>query len=219
MEHLLVSDITPHSFKLTWTAPESVFDTFTLKVVDSNGLGQPQQISVSGDKRTEAVTGLIEDTEYEIELFGIILGRKFQPILAVARTGIGFLRDTGGRTTNSFLLFQSFNVHSSSRLVWSKLHEKWKLTTTANLFHFSITDFPIINKISSLIIFFIIVSTEYLKSLSLTTQVHPSLLSFTSLTFSVSICYVIEGFIYRARPTILCIYPCCMPVSGYFSSY
>ncbi|XP_058631189.1 tenascin isoform X2 [Onychostoma macrolepis] len=89
VEHLSVSDITPHSFKLTWTAPEGIFDTFTLKVVDSNGLGQPLQISVSGDKRTEAVTGLNEDTEYEIELFGIILGRKFQPILAVARTGLG----------------------------------------------------------------------------------------------------------------------------------
>uniref|UniRef100_A0A672KG05 Tenascin-like n=1 Tax=Sinocyclocheilus grahami TaxID=75366 RepID=A0A672KG05_SINGR len=89
VEHLSVSDITPHSFKLTWTAPEGIFDTFTLKVGDSNGLGQPLHISVSGDKRTEAVTGLNEDTEYEIELFGIILGRKFQPLLAVARTGLG----------------------------------------------------------------------------------------------------------------------------------
>ncbi|XP_077096977.1 tenascin isoform X1 [Siphateles boraxobius] len=89
VEHLLVSDITPHSFKLTWTAPEGVFDTFTLKVVDSNGLAQPHQISVFGDKRTEEVTGLNEDMEYEIELFGMILGRKFQPILAVARTGLG----------------------------------------------------------------------------------------------------------------------------------
>ncbi|CAM4542796.1 unnamed protein product [Leuciscus chuanchicus] len=89
VEHLLVSDITPHSFKLTWTAPEGVFDTFTLKVADSNGLGKPHLISVSGDKRTEEVTGLNEDMEYEIELFGIMLGRKFQPILAVARTGLG----------------------------------------------------------------------------------------------------------------------------------
>jgi len=95
VEYLLVSDITPHSFKVTWTAPEGVFDTFILKVVDSNGLGQPHQISVSGDKRTKEVTGLNEDMEYEIELFGVILERKFQPILAVAQTGIGFLRDAG----------------------------------------------------------------------------------------------------------------------------
>uniref|UniRef100_A0A8C1Y512 Tenascin C n=1 Tax=Cyprinus carpio TaxID=7962 RepID=A0A8C1Y512_CYPCA len=80
VEHLSVSDITPHSFKLTWTAPEGIFDTFTLKVVDSNRLGQPLQISVSGDKRTEAVTGLSEDTKYEIELFGILLGRKFHEL-------------------------------------------------------------------------------------------------------------------------------------------
>ncbi|XP_039515416.1 tenascin isoform X2 [Pimephales promelas] len=89
VEYLLVSDITPHSFKVTWTAPEGVFDTFVLKVVDSNGLGQPHQISVSGDKRTKEVTGLNEDMEYEIELFGVILERKFQPILAVAQTGLG----------------------------------------------------------------------------------------------------------------------------------
>lgn len=87
MEHLLVLDITPHSLKLAWTAPEDVFDAFSIKVIDSNGLDEPHHISVSGNKRTEMVTGLNEDTEYEIELFGTILGRKFQPILAVARTG------------------------------------------------------------------------------------------------------------------------------------
>nr|AAI63556.1 Tnc protein [Danio rerio] len=89
VEHITVSDITPHSFKVTWTAPEAVFDSFALKVLDSSGLGRPHQISVSGGKRTEAVTGLNEDTDYEIELFGIILGRKFQPIFTVARTGLG----------------------------------------------------------------------------------------------------------------------------------
>ncbi|XP_052413334.1 tenascin-like isoform X2 [Carassius gibelio] len=89
VEHLSVSDNTPHSFKLTWTAPDGIFDTFTIKVGDSNALGQPLQLSVSGDKRTEAVTGLKEDTEYDIELFGIISGRKFKPLLSVARTGLG----------------------------------------------------------------------------------------------------------------------------------
>ncbi|XP_056601837.1 tenascin isoform X1 [Triplophysa dalaica] len=89
VEHLLVLDITPHSLKLAWTAPEDVFDAFSIKVIDSNGLGEPHHISVSGNKRTEVVSGLNEDTEYEIELFGTILGRKFQPILAVARTGLG----------------------------------------------------------------------------------------------------------------------------------
>ncbi|XP_051552470.1 tenascin-like [Myxocyprinus asiaticus] len=89
VEHLLVSGITPHSLQLAWTAREDIFDTFAIKVIDSNGLDQPHHIKVSGDRRTEVVTGLKEDTEYEIELFGIILGRKFQPILAVARTDLG----------------------------------------------------------------------------------------------------------------------------------
>ncbi|XP_051525385.1 tenascin [Myxocyprinus asiaticus] len=89
VEHLLVTDITPHSFQLAWTAPENIFDTFAIKVADSNGLDQPHHLKVSGDRRTEVVTGLKEDTEYEIKLFGIILERKFQPILAIARTGLG----------------------------------------------------------------------------------------------------------------------------------
>ncbi|XP_073717259.1 tenascin [Misgurnus anguillicaudatus] len=89
VEHLLVSDITPHSFKLTWAALEDLFHAFSIKVVESNEFGQPRHISVSGDKRTEVVSGLHEDTEYEIKLVGTILGRKFKPVLAVARTGLG----------------------------------------------------------------------------------------------------------------------------------
>ncbi|TRY94043.1 hypothetical protein DNTS_011953 [Danionella cerebrum] len=89
VEHLSASDRTAHSFKVSWTAPEGVFDSFTLRVMDSDGLGRPHQVSVSGEKRTEEVTGLNEDTDYEIELFGNILGRNFEPVLAVTRTGLG----------------------------------------------------------------------------------------------------------------------------------
>lgn len=72
--------------------------------MDSNGLGQPHHISVSGNKRTEVVSGLNEDTEYEIELFGTILGHKFQPILAVARTGIWKYSKSGGGITLFFCI-------------------------------------------------------------------------------------------------------------------
>lgn len=111
VEHITVSDITPHSFKVTWTAPEAVFDSFALKVLDSSGLGRPHQISVSGDKRTEAVTGLNEDTDYEIELFGIILGRKFQPIFTVARTGIWIFKTSWWWNTFFFISSVLMSVH------------------------------------------------------------------------------------------------------------
>ncbi|KAL7839873.1 hypothetical protein SRHO_G00265310 [Serrasalmus rhombeus] len=87
--HLFVSNIKPDGFMLEWTAPEDTFETFVIKITDSNGLAESKLMRVSGDKRTEMVSGLLEDTEYEIELFGIIAGRNFQPILGVARTGLG----------------------------------------------------------------------------------------------------------------------------------
>uniref|UniRef100_A0A3B4CVG1 Tenascin C n=1 Tax=Pygocentrus nattereri TaxID=42514 RepID=A0A3B4CVG1_PYGNA len=87
--HLFVSNTKPDGFMLEWTAPEDTFETFVIKITDSNGLAESKLMRVSGDKRTEMVSGLLEDTEYEIELFGIIAGRNFQPILGVARTGLG----------------------------------------------------------------------------------------------------------------------------------
>ncbi|KAL7836818.1 hypothetical protein AOLI_G00281020 [Acnodon oligacanthus] len=89
VDHLFISNTKPDGFTLEWTAPEDTFETFVIKITDSNGLAESKLMRVSGDKRTEVVSGLLEDTEYEIELFGIIAGRNFQPILGVARTGLG----------------------------------------------------------------------------------------------------------------------------------
>ncbi|KAG9261950.1 tenascin [Astyanax mexicanus] len=89
VDHLLVSNVKTDGFTLEWTAPEDTFETFGIKVSDTNGLEDAKQMRVSGDKRTEVLSGLAEDTEYEIEVFGIIAGRHFQPVLAFARTGLG----------------------------------------------------------------------------------------------------------------------------------
>uniref|UniRef100_A0A8B9GR89 Tenascin C n=1 Tax=Astyanax mexicanus TaxID=7994 RepID=A0A8B9GR89_ASTMX len=86
VDHLLVSNVKTDGFTLEWTAPEDTFETFGIKVSDTNGLEDAKQMRVSGDKRTEVLSGLAEDTEYEIEVFGIIAGRHFQPVLAFART-------------------------------------------------------------------------------------------------------------------------------------
>uniref|UniRef100_A0A8B9J4M6 Tenascin C n=1 Tax=Astyanax mexicanus TaxID=7994 RepID=A0A8B9J4M6_ASTMX len=82
VDHLLVSNVKTDGFTLEWTAPEDTFETFGIKVSDTNGLEDAKQMRVSGDKRTEVLSGLAEDTEYEIEVFGIIAGRHFQPVLA-----------------------------------------------------------------------------------------------------------------------------------------
>ncbi|XP_036385252.1 tenascin-like [Megalops cyprinoides] len=89
VEHLFVSDVTSESFRLAWTAEEDVFDRFVIKVRDSKKLESPQEHHVSGDERTRVITDLSGGTEYEIELYGVTLEHRSQPITAVARTGLG----------------------------------------------------------------------------------------------------------------------------------
>lgn len=93
IEHLFVSDVTPESFRLSWTAEDDVFDRFVLKVRDSRKLSHPREFMVSGDERTKVLTQLLGGTEYEIELYGVTLERRSQPVTAVVKTGLGALRD------------------------------------------------------------------------------------------------------------------------------
>uniref|UniRef100_A0A8C2AR71 Zmp:0000000846 n=1 Tax=Cyprinus carpio TaxID=7962 RepID=A0A8C2AR71_CYPCA len=93
IEHLFVSDVTPESFRLAWTAEDNIFDQFILKVRDSRKLSHPREFIVPGDERTKVLTQLLGGTEYEIELYGVTLEHRSQPVTAVARTGLGALRD------------------------------------------------------------------------------------------------------------------------------
>ncbi|XP_059405429.1 tenascin isoform X3 [Carassius carassius] len=93
IEYLFVSDVTPESFRLAWTAEDDVFDRFVLKVRDSRKLSHPREFVVPGEERTKVLTQLLGGTEYEIELYGVTLEHRSQPVTAVARTGLGALRD------------------------------------------------------------------------------------------------------------------------------
>ncbi|XP_069369878.1 tenascin isoform X2 [Paralichthys olivaceus] len=88
VEHLFVSDITADSFRLSWAADEDMFDRFVIKIRDSKRLAHPKEYSVRGDERTMVLTGLMSGTEYEIELYGITLDQRSQPITGVAQTGL-----------------------------------------------------------------------------------------------------------------------------------
>uniref|UniRef100_A0A665U075 Zmp:0000000846 n=1 Tax=Echeneis naucrates TaxID=173247 RepID=A0A665U075_ECHNA len=88
VEHLFVSDISADGFRLSWTADEDLFDRFVIKIRDSKRLAHPQEFSVRGDERTKLLTGLMSGTEYEIELYGVSLDQRSQPITGVAQTGL-----------------------------------------------------------------------------------------------------------------------------------
>ncbi|XP_019331193.1 tenascin isoform X6 [Alligator mississippiensis] len=89
VDNLLVSDATPDGFRLSWTADDGVFDSFFIKIRDTKKQSDPWERIVPGHERTQDITGLKEGTEYEIELYGIISGRRSQPINAIATTAMG----------------------------------------------------------------------------------------------------------------------------------
>lgn len=72
---------------MSWTSDEDVFDRFVVKIRDSKGLGDPREYAVRGDERTMVVTGLMSGAEYEIELYGVALDKRSQPVAGVAQTG------------------------------------------------------------------------------------------------------------------------------------
>ncbi|XP_072487844.1 tenascin isoform X6 [Notamacropus eugenii] len=89
VDNLLVSDATPDGFRLSWTADEGVFDSFVLKIRDTKKQADPLEVIVPAQERTRDITGLKEGTVYDIELYGLISGRRSQPINAIATTAMG----------------------------------------------------------------------------------------------------------------------------------
>uniref|UniRef100_A0A8C2VKU1 Tenascin n=1 Tax=Chinchilla lanigera TaxID=34839 RepID=A0A8C2VKU1_CHILA len=89
VDNLLVSDATPDSFRLSWTADEGMFDSFVLKIRDTKKQFEPQEIILPSPERTRDITNLREATEYEIELYGIRNGRRSQPVSTIATTAMG----------------------------------------------------------------------------------------------------------------------------------
>lgn len=87
-----MSDTTANSFRLSWTSDEDMFDRFVIKIRDSKRAGHPREYSVGGAERTKVIKGLMSGTEYEIELYGVTLDERSQPITGVAQTGICEMR-------------------------------------------------------------------------------------------------------------------------------
>uniref|UniRef100_A0A3Q2SRD8 Tenascin Ca n=1 Tax=Fundulus heteroclitus TaxID=8078 RepID=A0A3Q2SRD8_FUNHE len=88
VEHLFISDIAADGFRLSWTANEDQFDRFVIKIRDSKRLAHPKEYKVHGSERTKVITGLMSGTEYEIELYGLTVDQRSQPITGVAQTGL-----------------------------------------------------------------------------------------------------------------------------------
>uniref|UniRef100_A0A8C0JYC0 Tenascin n=1 Tax=Canis lupus dingo TaxID=286419 RepID=A0A8C0JYC0_CANLU len=86
--NLTVSDITPESFNLSWTATDGAFETFTIEIVDSNRFLETMEYNVSGTERTAHISGLHPNNHFVIYLSGLAPSIRTKIISATATTDL-----------------------------------------------------------------------------------------------------------------------------------
>nr|XP_017205580.2 tenascin isoform X2 [Oryctolagus cuniculus] len=84
--NLNVSDITPESFNLSWTATDGIFETFTIEIIDSNRLLETLEYNISGAERSAHISGLTPSTDFIIYLSGLAPSIRTKTISATATT-------------------------------------------------------------------------------------------------------------------------------------
>nr|XP_014972459.2 tenascin isoform X3 [Macaca mulatta] len=84
--NLNVSNITPESFSLSWTATDGIFETFTIEIIDSNRLLEIVEYNISGAERTAHISGLPPSTDFIVYLSGLAPSFRTKTISATATT-------------------------------------------------------------------------------------------------------------------------------------
>ncbi|KAM4877114.1 tenascin isoform 4-T4 [Thomomys bottae] len=84
--NLNVSDVTPESFNLSWTATDEIFQIFIIEIIDSNRLLQMVEYNISGAERSAHISGLSPSTDFIIYLSGLAHSLRTKTITATATT-------------------------------------------------------------------------------------------------------------------------------------
>lgn len=84
---LAASDITPSSFTVSWDTVAGHFDSFVIRVSDSEQQYDTLDLRAAAATRNVSVTGLADSTRYDIILFGISHGRQTPSLSTHAHTG------------------------------------------------------------------------------------------------------------------------------------
>ncbi|XP_019512397.1 PREDICTED: tenascin isoform X4 [Hipposideros armiger] len=87
--NLNVSDITPESFNLSWTATDGAFETFIIEIIDSNRFLETMKYKLSGAERTAHISGLRPSNDFIIYLSGLAPSIRTQTINVTATTAMG----------------------------------------------------------------------------------------------------------------------------------
>ncbi|XP_040819052.1 tenascin isoform X5 [Ochotona curzoniae] len=89
IRNLTVSDITPESFNLSWTATDGIFEIFTIEIINSNRLLETMEYNISGAERTAHISGLTPSSDFIIYLSGLAPSIRTKTISATATTAMG----------------------------------------------------------------------------------------------------------------------------------
>ncbi|XP_019586743.2 tenascin isoform X2 [Rhinolophus sinicus] len=84
--NLNVSNITPESFNLSWTATDGAFETFIIEIIDSNRFVEMMKYKVSGAERTAHISGLRPSNDFIVYLSGLSPSIRTQTINVTATT-------------------------------------------------------------------------------------------------------------------------------------
>uniref|UniRef100_A0A2K6F421 Tenascin n=1 Tax=Propithecus coquereli TaxID=379532 RepID=A0A2K6F421_PROCO len=84
---LILSNITPNSFNVSWTTGAGLFAKIVINVSDAHSLHESQQFTVSGDAQQAHITGLMENTGYDVSVTGTTwAGDPTRPLTAFVVT-------------------------------------------------------------------------------------------------------------------------------------
>lgn len=87
---IAASSTSPHNLSLSWSTESGHFDGFVVRVSDSEHQTDTLEFRLSGEARNKTLTNLMDDTSYEIELYGISHGRYTSSVFTNAVTGTAY---------------------------------------------------------------------------------------------------------------------------------
>ncbi|XP_061479123.1 collagen alpha-1(XII) chain isoform X1 [Rhineura floridana] len=108
--NLVTSEVTPRSFRVSWTAPTESVDRYRVEYYPASG-GSSKEVFVSRSETTTVLTGLKPETEYVVNVFSVVEGINSEPL-------------KGTETTLPLSGAKSLRIrditHSSMRVIWER---------------------------------------------------------------------------------------------------
>lgn len=93
MGPIVASSANPHYLSLYWNTLSGHFDGFVVQVSDSEQQSDTLEFRLPGEARNITIPNLMDDTGYDIEVYGISHGRRTPSMFVHAVTGTTYFTD------------------------------------------------------------------------------------------------------------------------------